>query len=235
MRKYRATAATPARVDYGIELVAGLNLFPETTGLAKGFESVNDELDAAHEKRRSKRKLLVMARVTVRFASYTVDQTIRSASKAAEIADGGRRAGIFKAAFPEGVGPVVAPAGKRQIAPTEQLIDRITKSKAEGIEAFRAEWLPKLEAALKPLREAAAAYSDAYGAYVSEFGTELALRQEHFVAVDRLMGQVRAAFPGDRVKQDLVFPVMDEEDSVEQGDGDEADEPAKKAGEEKPG
>jgi hypothetical protein len=218
MRKYRATAATPARLDYGIELVAGLKLFPETAGLAPAFETLNNELDVAHENRRAKRKPLVMARVSVRFANYMVDQTIRSAGKAAEIADGGRRAIIFKAAFPEGVGRVVAPAGKRQIAPTEQLIERITKSKAAGMDAYRAEWLPKLDAALKSLKTAAEAYTAAYTAYVSEFATELALRQAHFVAVDQLMGQVRAAFPGDKAKQDLAFPVMeDEEESVELG------------------
>jgi hypothetical protein len=36
--------------------------------------------------------------------------------------------------------------------------------------------------------------------------TELVLRDEHALAVDRIRGQVRAAFPGDRALWRVIFP-----------------------------
>lgn len=220
MRKYRANAATDVRLDYGIELCEGLALFPETASLVPVFAAVNDDLAHAQEARRARRTPLVKARVAIRSGNFKVDTTIRSAAKAAEIADGGRRGPIFKAAFPDGVAAVVAPVGARQIPPTEALIDRIQKSKVPGMDAYRDAWVPKLEADLGGLKNADQAHKDAHKAYVGAFGTELALRQEHFLAVDKIAGAVRAAFPGDKAKQDLVFPVVDE------AEGNGGEEPA---------
>lgn len=220
MRKYRASAASPIRVDYGVELIAGLLLFTETSGYAPSFESLNEELDASYTSRQAKRKPLVKARVALRFANYEVDQLIRSAARAAEIADGGRRGPIFQATFPEGVGPVVAPDGARQIPPTAALVDRITRSRVASIDPYRAEWLPKLQAGLAKLQAAAAAYDAARKDYLAAFADELALRQDHLLAVDRLIGLVRAAFPHDRARQDLVFPAVEEGDDVASAEGD---------------
>src|SRR5690349_9678986 len=91
MRRYRPSAATSIRIFYGAELVAGLRLFPETAGYAAPFEALNDQLEAAFEARERKRKPLVVARAGLRFESYQAQQAIRSAARAAEIADGGRR------------------------------------------------------------------------------------------------------------------------------------------------
>lgn len=220
MKKYRATAGSPVRVDYGIELAIGLELFPETAGYAAAFRTVNNELETAYEARRASRKPLVEARVALRYANYSVDQLVRSAARGCEIADGGRRGPVFQAVFPDNVNPVVAPAGARQIKPTEELIARITHSKAPGMDAFRTEWLPKLQGGLDSLQAAATAHQSAQKAYLDAFQLEVGLRAEHLLAVDRLIGQVRAAFPRDRTRQDLVFPVVDEADSVEAEGGD---------------
>jgi len=210
MRKYRVNAATEIRLDYGIELGEGLALFPETAPLVPVVQAVNDDLEAAGDARTATRKPLVKARVQLRFADYRIDTTIRSASKAAEIADGGRRGPIHKAAFPAGLSVVVAPMGARQIAPTQALVDRIKKSKVAGIDAFRSEWVPKIEADLALLEAADKAVKDATKAYADAFGTEQSLRQEHYLTIDKVAGEVRSAFPGDRVKQDLVFPLVDD-------------------------
>ncbi|MCC6527156.1 MAG: hypothetical protein IT373_31195, partial [Polyangiaceae bacterium] len=146
----------------------------------------------------------------LRFANWQTDQLIRSASRAAEIADGGSRGPIHAAAFPDGLAPVVAPGGARQVKPTEELVARITKSKLTQIEAYRTEWGPKLEASLAALRTAAGAYEAARKDLLDVFQTELALRDEHRLAIERLLGQVRTAFPGDASKRDLVFPVLDD-------------------------
>jgi hypothetical protein len=210
MQNYRPSASTESRLDYGLELVAGLQLFPETQDLAPGFDQLNTELSQAHDARRAHRAPLVKARVAVRFANFTTDQAIRSCAKAAEIADGGRRGPIFDALFPKGVGPVVAPMGVRQIKPTEDLIDRLAKSKHSAVIPFAAEWTPKLEAALATLTAAAAALEAARATHDDAFRDEVGLRDEHRRRVDRLMGETRAAFPGDRVRQNLVFPVLEE-------------------------
>jgi hypothetical protein len=221
MQKYRNKADSPVRIDYGIELIAGLNNFPETQGFAPSFKVVNDELDVAYTARRATRKPLLEKRVAFRFAHYGTDQTIRMVHRASEIADGGRRGPITIELFPDGVGPVVAPYGTRQIKPTEDLIDRLNRCKLPGIEAFRTEWKPKLDASLTALKDADTEHQTARKAYLDAFRTELALRNEHFRSVDKIAGLVRSAFPGDRAKQDLVFPDMDDESNNGEGEGEE--------------
>jgi hypothetical protein len=210
MRKYRTDAATPLRLDYGVELAAGLTLFPETAPFAAPFIALNTELETAYEDRLHKRKPLAIARVALRHENYRTDQLLRSAARAAEIADGGRRGPIFEATFPDGLRPVVTPEGARQIAPTRDLIDRLGKSRVAGIDAYRKEWLPKLATALASLEKAAALLDAATRAHRDAFTTELALRDQHLVAVDALMGQVKAVFPRDKDRQDLVFPIVEE-------------------------
>jgi hypothetical protein len=225
MRRYRNNAGTPTRTDYGIGLVAGLQAFPETAPLAAPFEQVNDDLDAGFTARCALRKPLVQARVALRFANYQVDQTIRMAHSAAQIADGGRKGKVTEALFPEGLTPVVAPKGSGQIKPTEDLLGRFARSKLPGVTALGAAWVPRIEADLAVLRAAADAHKAANDAYVAAFQIELGLRHEHARQVDRLMGLVRAAFPGDKIKQDLVFPEMDDEVTAGEDD-DETDAPA---------
>ena len=217
MRKYRNNAASEIRVSYGIELCAGLRFFPETAGFAPSFESLNNDLDAAHTTRYSLRKPLLEKRAAFRFAHYETDQTIRMTHRAAEIADGGRKHGpIATFLFPDGLGPVVAPHGARQVPPTEKLVADMKRCKLAGSEAFCAEWLPKVEAVLAKFKAAVDGYDVARKAYLSAFQDEITLRAEHYDAIDKMMGLVRSAFPNDRVKQDLVFPVShDDADSAE--------------------
>jgi hypothetical protein len=224
MRNYRPSAATPVRVDYGAELVAGLRLFPETQVYAAPLEALNDQLDAAYEDRRRKRRPLVAARAALRFAGYQIDQVIRSAARAAEIGDGGRRGPIFGAVFPDGVRSVVLPSGARQIPPARALIDRINKSKAAGIDAYRAEWQPKLSAALEGLEASSIAYSAAASEHRDAFTTELSLREQHIHMIDQTMGHVRAAFPRDNDRQNLVFPIVDDDRSTARDEDDEPPE-----------
>ena len=223
MKKYRATAASEARVSYGIELCAGLRVFPETAPLAPAIEALNDELNTAYTKRRNLHKPMLEKRAVFRFAHYTTDQTIRMTHRAAEIADGGRKNGpIASYLFPDGLGPVVAPYGTRQIPPTEQLVANMKHCKIAGSEALCAEWLPKLETVLGQLKTTADDYKIASKAYSDAFRDEVALRSEHYQCVDRLMGLVRAAFPNDRTRQDLIFPVMEGGGDNVDGDGDGA-------------
>lgn len=215
MRKYRSNASSIVRVEYGIELVAGLQHFAETATMAPDFANLNDELNTQHDKRRALRKPLLEARFLFRFTEHRVDQIIRTSARAAEMADGGRRGAVMAIAFPEGLKAVVEPPGRAQIQPTRDLVDRLEHCKLPGIDAYRAEWLPKLKDALAQLEAAAATLDAARAAYLLAFKTERALRDAHAHAVDRLMGLVRAAFPRDRALQDLVFPVCDDPEAAE--------------------
>ncbi|HRI69263.1 MAG TPA: hypothetical protein PK156_33765 [Polyangium sp.] len=223
MRKYRVKAASDVRIGYGIELSAGLRLFGETAGYAPSFEAVNNELDVAYNRRRGLQKPMREARAAFRFAQFDADQTIRMVHRAAEITDGGRQNGpVATRCFPNGLGPVVAPQGMRQIPPTEKLVADLQRCNLPGSDGFRTEWLPRLEAALANLKTAAEAYRLARKAYMDAFQDEVALRAEHYQAVDKIMGLVRAAFPNDRARQDVIFPEVDDGDH---GDGDNEEDP----------
>ena len=224
MKKYRKNADSPIRIDYGIGLAVGLGFFPETQNLVASWTLLNDDLHAAYTARRAAKKPLTEKRALFRFAHYSTDQLIRKASRAAEIADGGRRGPVSKAAFPEGLGPVVAPYGTRQIPPTEALVERIQKSMLPEIDAYRTEWLPQLEASLSALKKAADDVKTARDAYLDAYRAEFALRHEHYRTLDKIMGLVRAAFPEDKAKQDLVFPDVDEDNDAA-GETEEGAEP----------
>jgi hypothetical protein len=203
---YAKDSGTPGRVEYGIGLAAGLGMFPETAAHAPVLEQITTDLDAAYETRRDEHKQVVKTRVALRIADYHMDQTIRSAARAAEIHDGGRKGPVYGVLFPEGLRPVVLPNLARQIPPTEALVERLMKTKTAGIDAYRNEWMPKLQGALANLKQAAQNHETAKKAYDDAFGTELSLRDQHATAVDQIAGHVRAAFPKDREKQDLIFP-----------------------------
>ncbi|MBI2567490.1 MAG: hypothetical protein HYV63_10700 [Candidatus Schekmanbacteria bacterium] len=208
MRKYRSGAGSTIRVNFGIELVEGLAAFPQTTPLAAAFEQLNDRLQQAYLARMSTQKPFRKARAALRIAEFQAEQEVRKLLRAAEAADGGRRGPLAEALFPVGIGPVVDPAGSSQPQPVADLIDRLTKSSREGMAALGDEWKSRLEAVHGRLLQALDTYQSARRASYDAFTTELALRDEHELAVERIMGAVRGAFPKDRARQDIVFPAV---------------------------
>ncbi|TKD00310.1 hypothetical protein [Polyangium fumosum] len=209
MRKYRSNASSAVRFEYGVELAAGLAHFPETTSAALDIQTINDALGGQHDKRLALRIPVVKTRAAARFAEYNAERVIRSALRAAEIEDGGRRGRICAAVFPKGSTPVVTPKGRAQVKPMQDLFDRLNLAKVAGIEGYRNAWAPKLAAALGGLEAALAVHEEALAAYEDAFKAELALRDAHHDAIDRAMGVVRAAFPRDRERQDVIFPVLE--------------------------
>jgi hypothetical protein len=216
MRTYSLDAGTTIRFFFGLELIAGLRMFDETKPLADPFEVINNKLDQTHTARQAARKPMVEARAGRRLAVYAARQAIRAAASAAEIADGGRRGPIFYAVFPEGIQSYGKQKGGTLLAPMKGLIDRFSKSQLSAIDTYRQEWLPKLTAKHVALDEAGKVFGGALTAYNDIFEVELALRNQHRLEVDRIQGQVRAAFPGDKEKQDLVFPEVEAKPSKTQ-------------------
>lgn len=224
MRKYRKNAATQIRTDYGVDLVEGLNAFPETASFSPGLAQRNDALDVAFAARQAARRPLVKARAKVRISNFLADGELRAYARACETADGGRRGPIFDAAFPAGLVEVIAPVGKAQAAATKTLIDRVTQSKLASLAALNAQWLPRLQTAHDRIAAAAQAYQAALQGYQTAFGEEVALRDDHALLIDTLMGQVRATFPNDRDRQDAIFPEVTTGGAAEPGDDGEGRE-----------
>lgn len=216
MRKYPSNATSTVRYEYGIELVEGLAQFPETAPTGVAFEQTNAALYAQYEKRVALHTPVLKTRVKVRFAEHHVEKTIRIASRAAEVADGGRRGRIFGVVFPKGLKPVVTPKGKSQGKAMEELIDRLEKSMLAEIGPYRAEWLPKLKNAFSAFTTALSDYAAALKAHDDAFRAEMALREAHHDAVDKIAGIVRAAFPRDKDTQDVIFPSLDDEQYAEE-------------------
>jgi hypothetical protein len=225
MRKYRLNASSFVRFAYGVELIAGLRTSPETAAMADDFEKRNEELYAQYDKRTQLMLPMLKARARFRIQEVLVDRTIRSAARAAQVADGGRRGMISVAIFPDGLKPVVEPTGRGQLKPTRDLVSRLSDCKLDGMDEYRAEWLPRLKDALFALEGAAAAYQSAQEAHDAAFGLEKAMRAQHRLEVDRLMGLVRAAFPDDRAMQDSIFPEM-KRDGASEDDIEEQTAPA---------
>lgn len=227
MRKYRQGAASLERVIYGVDLVAGLRGFAETRALAGAFEALNQQLYDAFALRLARTLPLNEARARLRLADFTTDMVIRTFARAVEIADHGRKGPLYEHVFPDGLTPVVAPTGRRQLAPTQGLIEHLVKSRHERIDPVRAEWVPRLEAAVAEMQEAMGLHAAATEAHQEAFRHELRLRAAHELAVDRLMGEVRAAFPKDRAWQDVVFPPVEKTRRAVRGDEleDDAGEP----------
>jgi hypothetical protein len=199
------------RIEYGVELHAGLTQFPETAAAANDVETLNNALAQQERQRIELRFPLLKARATARFAELNVDKVIGSAKRAAEIEDGGRRGKISIALFPNGLSAVTKAVGTAQVKPTEDLIDRLIYAKVDGIDAFRTTWLVKLETALTELKTAITNYEAARDAYDDAFKAEIGLRDAHRHLIDKVMGIVRAAFPRDRDIQNVIFPVMNDD------------------------
>jgi hypothetical protein len=206
MRKYRSNADSITRVDFGVDVIEALRGFTETTAVGDALEKVNENLDASFEARRKQRKPWMRSRAKLRIVEYKLELTIRSSHKAAQLADGGRSGAITDIGFPEGVTPVTVPTGDKQTKTVEDLMSRIQSVKGEGADAYRKEWHPKLKAALAAFTEAQSAYEAARKAYYTAFTEELTLRDDHERQIERAMGQVRAAFPKDTARQNLIFP-----------------------------
>jgi hypothetical protein len=206
MRKYHSTASVSDRVEFFVEVAEGLGLFQETAELAPPLLAQNEELERVNRERIAKERLLLNHRTKVRFADFLWDTAARSLVRAAEIKDGGIRGTVHAAIFPDGIGPVVVPSGGGQVAPARAFITALKASKAPGVDELRTEWLPKLEEALAALEDAVNGRTEAYAAVAQARAVESAACDDHELALERVMGQIRAIFPKDRRKWNVIFP-----------------------------
>lgn len=210
MAMYRESANSEKRLDWGTELAIGVRQFDETKGLEPSILESNASLRTAHEARRAARQPLLEARVELRLAGYAFDQAVRSFVRQAIVADGGKAGPITKAVAPQGITPIIAPRGRRQIPVAQKFVSDVAASKAAGVRELRIAAFAPVEAAFERLVAAGAAYEAAQSAYLSAFTVELAERAAHRTHMKHCVAMIRAAFPDDRERQRVVLPDADE-------------------------
>jgi hypothetical protein len=225
MRKYNRNASSPARVAYGMEVSEGLRFFPETGDLAAPFATLTTQLETIYLERVARERALVPIRARVRFANYAFDVAVRGAAKTAEIADNGKKGALYKTLFPEGLGAVVLPSGEGQAKAGRKFVEMLTQSKAPGADQVRDQWLGKLTDAQGGLEESLGARAAAYADVAKARAVEDAAKEDHELAVERVMGQLRTIFPRDRARWDVVFPSVQARSSArDEEDGETIDD-----------
>jgi hypothetical protein len=208
MRKYVSSAGSDKRLAFGYELHVGLQQSELTAPLAEPFGQINARLKERKLVREQAEEDQIPARVRLRYADETLDQTFRSAFRAAEIADGGKRGPIARAIFPDGLKSLVVPTGETQLAVSQQFITRAKVCSVPGVAPMLAEWLPRIEQATANFQAALQERDRLATARAVAVAAEEAAREDHERAIDKLMGEVRAIFPKDRRRWDLIFPEL---------------------------
>jgi hypothetical protein len=206
MKLYHVNSASSLRVQYGVELVFGLKCFSETDSFAAPMEAQNGALEKVWLDREKVEREAIAPRAQLRFADWKWDQQVRMVAKVAQLADGGRTGPVSKAIFPNGVTPEVTPSGGQQLKTANALIERISAAKLPEVARLREEWLPKLTGARDQLASALKAREDLYQKLAMARAAEQAARDDHLMAIEKLMGQIRATFPKDVARWDVIFP-----------------------------
>ncbi len=206
MRKYSNNSNAKQRVAYGIELQAGLDHFTETKPLGVEFGVITEELNSARAAREPLQIERSRTRARVRFANYQFDTVLRQMGVACEGADGGQRGPVFGAVFPDNLTCVITPVGEGQVKAGEAFLRTFEASGIAGVAAVREVWLPKVKAALEELKAALAARDEAGRKLAVARAREEALCEDHEIALERVMGQVRTIFPRQRDLWDVIFP-----------------------------
>jgi hypothetical protein len=206
MRKYDSKAGSAARTEFGVDLAEGLKAFPETAALAEPLEALTEQLNATYEARRAKLKALARIRATLRVTEYRAEQELRTFARAVEVVDGGRYGRLYEEIFPHGLVAAIEPRRSRQVRTIRAIVDTLTRSAVRDGSALRTQWLPRLQRVHDELQAAVTAHDTGAAEADAAFREELRLRAAHELAVDQIVGQVRAVFPKNAARQNAVFP-----------------------------
>jgi len=210
MRLYRNTAASRLRLDYGIELLAGLTFFDKTRSIAVALQPVQESLATAADATVAAERLLPALRATKRFAEYGTEQAVRVLHGRCKELDGARVGPITEALFPNDLSAEVTPKGDAQLAASKKLRRRIDDAGLAEIVAAKAELAAHLDAPLAAFDTASAALAGAIKTRSDAFLSEVARRNDHRRTIDAIFGELRAAYPGDRTIQKVIVPELDE-------------------------
>jgi len=206
MKMYSMSSASPVRIRFAAEAAAAVRQFPETQPLADVILQQNGELQKRYDAVVAAENAMVEKRVALRFAGWTLDQSIRLFHNGAVMLDGGKPGKLTEALFPAGLTVEVTPSGESQIAATDKLSARAKACRTPGAEKLVAERLAAIESGLENYRTALEVRNEGTRALYAARAAEDAAQNDHALAMDKVMGAIRTAFPRDRARWDVIIP-----------------------------
>jgi hypothetical protein len=227
MRRPSGNAPAIALHIFGLDHLTVLGYFDQTKVMVGPFTEVNDPILTCIRAREDAEFALAALRAMVRIVDMVVDDLVRLLSLAAEQADGGRRGAVFNSLFPDGFGPIIVPAGAKEIKALGKLVDRLEES--DKAKSLREEWVPKVKQGKASYEKALADRTNGVETLVrARTALEMA-RDSWFDAIERHQGFIQMTYPRNRRMQDLFFaPRRRSKDTITDGGepaGDGGDSP----------
>ena len=183
-----------------------LSRFPQSPTLQQlgaRMDSAGALLDDLQAKYIAAVKIIVRARVDVRFADWSSDNIVRMGQRVAELADGRVGGTIASRLYPGGITPIIKPIGATQVQEMRDLESRYDVLAATWPQAATEK--DKVAAARKSYEDALGARRDALQ-NANNARTARDLAKEDFLSVySEIASRVKAEFPRDRKMQDLFF------------------------------
>lgn len=213
MRLYKAGSSAVVALAYSEDFTLGLELFDETKPLVQVVNSVHEPLEAANEGVKNLLKPRRKAKRLRELAEWRAEQLVDEVAGQCEAADGHRpRGATSRSVFPDGVGPVKAPKGSKQVTELTKLVNALANSADPKVKALSESHGARLSAAATTLDEADKAYLAARKQWRDAEDLEDLRLTEHRRTMDSILGEIRKLFPGDRAIQNLIVPDVDSDD-----------------------
>ena len=223
-KKLHKSASTEAHLRQGKEEAIRLQLFEESQPLAEPVGAATQVLEAARDKREKSETALIPIRVTCSLADYTWDKTVRAFAKSVEAQAGGTKTPAYRELFPNGYRPLVTPSGEAQRVCATRFLTHLRACSSPAAKGFCEEWLPKLQQAFDGLAAGLEQRRAAETALYVARAEEQAAKRDFSRTMDKTIAEVRALYPEDRARQDLLFPRL--ESAAETDDDAEQPSPA---------
>ncbi|MGI5861836.1 MAG: hypothetical protein ACOX6T_07220 [Myxococcales bacterium] len=219
-KKLAKTASTESHLQQGEKQVIRLQLDEKAAPLAAPLATATATLRAAWEKRLAAERALVPFEVKSAHADHAWDMAVRGTAKTLEVQAGGTKTPAYREVFPKGFGVLVTPSGDAQLLAAGQFISHFSACTSPEAKKVAEEYLPKLQTARDGLRTELAARKQAEGALFAARAEELAAKRDYSRTIDKTIAEIRALYPEDRRRQDLLFPSIGR--STEDNDDEQA-------------
>ncbi len=208
-KKLHKNASTESHLHQGEKQIIRLQLDENAAPLAGPIATSTATLRTAYEKRLAAERALVPFEVRSAHADHAWDMALRGTAKTLEVRAGGSKTPAYREVFPKGFGVLVTPSGDAQLVTADQFIAHFGACTSPEARTVAEEYLPKLQTAREVLRTELAARKQAEGVVFAARAEELAAKRDYSRTIDKTIAEIRALYPEDRRRQDLLFPSID--------------------------
>lgn len=197
---------TPKCVELGAYSQRMLGKFPDNAALSPLSHQVGATTQALAQAQAIYDGAMLQrtaARVEVEFASYSAVRHVRTLQRLIELADGVKKGKLASSVLPDGVTPIVRLVGASQVTELRALEGRL--------EAMSSEWeaaageKAKIASERQRYEEALALRRSAFEDVEDLRARRDAAKQQFLDVYAQVTAHVKAAFPRNRVMQDLFF------------------------------